>query len=64
MNSSAVYEFIGYAASVLVAVSLMMRSIVRLRLIHLAGALRFAAYGLLIKAYPIVAVNSFIIATH
>jgi hypothetical protein len=50
-------ELLGYVASVLVAVSLMMSSILKLRIINLIGALCFTAYGLLIGAYPVAAVN-------
>mgnify|MGYP000395086226 CR=1 FL=1 len=61
MNTPLLYEIIGYAASILVAVSLMMSSILKLRLINLVGALFFTAYGLLIGAYPVAAVNFFIV---
>jgi hypothetical protein len=54
-------ELLGYVASILVAVSLMMRSLLRLRLINLAGATAFTLYGLLIEAYPVAAVNFFIV---
>jgi GNAT superfamily N-acetyltransferase len=53
-------ELLGYLASVLVAVSLMMSRIVRLRVINLVGSLAFTAYGALIGAYPVAAVNAFI----
>ena len=53
-------ELIGYIASVLVAVSLMMSGIVKLRIINLIGAILFTSYGLVIKAYPIVFVNGLI----
>ncbi len=53
-------EILGYAASVLVAVSLMMGSMVRLRWINLAGALLFAVYGYILGAYPVLVVNVFI----
>ncbi len=53
-------EMIGYVGSVLVAVSLMMSSLVKLRWINLAGALTFAIYGGLVGAYPVLAVNGFI----
>jgi GNAT superfamily N-acetyltransferase len=56
-----VLEAIGYLASALVAISLMMSSILRLRLINLAGAAVFTVYGLLIHAYPVAAVNLFIV---
>lgn len=61
MDSSTIYELIGYVASILVAVSLTMRSVLRLRVINLAGAACFLAYGLLIAAYPIAVVNGIIV---
>lgn len=53
-------EIIGYIASFLVAVSLMMSSIVRLRWLSLAGGTTFSFYGFLIGAYPVAVVNGFI----
>jgi len=50
-------SILGYAASVLIAVSLLMRSIVRLRVINLAGAATFSVYGFLIGAYPVGILN-------
>ena len=61
MESTWLLEAIGYAGSLLVAISLMMRSILRLRVINLIGAALFVVYGLLIRAYPIAAVNFFIV---
>jgi hypothetical protein len=61
MNWAAVYEIIGYIASALIALSLTMSSILRLRVINLVGAVFFTVYGLLIQAYPVAAVNFFII---
>jgi hypothetical protein len=55
------YELVGYIASVLVAVSLMMSSILRLRIINLMGAALFAVYGVLIGSVPVAVVNIFII---
>jgi len=54
-------ELIGYAGSVLIAVSLMMTSILRLRLINVVGSVAFSIYGLLIGAYPVAALNGFIV---
>lgn len=54
-------ELIGYIGSVLVAVSLMMSNIWKLRWINLFGALFFVAYGIALKAYPVVVVNGFIV---
>lgn len=55
--SSAFVEWFGYGASVVVGVSLLMTSVVRLRWINLAGSLLFTAYGLLISAYPVALLN-------
>jgi hypothetical protein len=57
MNAHTFWEIVGYAAMVLVTVSLMMRSIVRLRWINLAGGVLFAIYGLAIDAYPVAVLN-------
>lgn len=53
-------QIFGYIASVLVAISLMMSSIVKLRIINLIGAACFSTYGLLIGAYPVFILNGFI----
>ena len=50
-------EWFGYGASVVVGVSLLMASVVRLRWINLAGSLLFTTYGLLIHAYPVAVLN-------
>jgi GNAT superfamily N-acetyltransferase len=55
-------ELFGYLASIVVAVSLMMRSIVRLRWINLLGSLCFTIYGVLIEAFPVAALNLAIVA--
>jgi hypothetical protein len=54
-------QIIGYTGSILIAISLMMNNIVRLRWINLFGAGTFAIYGLLIKAYPVSVLNGFIV---
>ena len=54
------YEYIGYAGSILVDLSLMMKNILRLRVINLAGAAIFSLYGLLIGALPVFFMNGFI----
>ena len=55
------FEMLGYLASVFVAVSLTMRSLTKLRVINLIGALLFTAYGLIISPYPVAVVNAFIV---
>jgi hypothetical protein len=53
-------EWFGYGASIVVAVSLMMSSIVKLRWYNLAGAAMFSAYGFIIGALPVGFLNLFI----
>ena len=60
MPSISWLEAFGYAASVVVAISLMMGSLLKLRWWNLLGAGAFALYGLLIKAYPVAVLNGFI----
>ena len=61
MDSLLSFEMLGYMASVFVAISLMMRSVTKLRVINLVGAVLFTAYGLVIAAYPVAVVNGFIV---
>jgi hypothetical protein len=57
MSSQTVYELIGYLGSALIVISLAMSSIIRLRLINLAGSLVFTLYGALIGSIPVVITN-------
>jgi hypothetical protein len=54
-------ELIGYLGSILVAISLMMKSLLRLRIINLVGALFFTVYGILLGAYPVAFLNGIIV---
>jgi hypothetical protein len=58
------YELIGYVGSLLVAISLMMKSLVRLRVINMIGALFFILYGVLIGAFPVAFLNSLILGVN
>jgi hypothetical protein len=60
MNINSV-ELIGYLGSILVAISLMMKSLLRLRIINLSGALFFTLYGVLLGAYPVAFLNGIIV---
>lgn len=62
MDAGLIYELIGYLASILIAISLTMRSILKLRVINLIGAAFFTLYGLLITAYPVAFLNGLIVA--
>ena len=54
-------EWIGYAASIAVAISLTMTAIVKLRIINSIGCLLFVVYGLYLKAYPVALANAIIV---
>jgi hypothetical protein len=57
-------QIIGYAGSVLVAASLLMTSILWLRLINLLGAVFFVVYAVVIGSIPVVLTNGFIVAVN
>ncbi len=54
-------EWVGYIASFIILVSLLMRSIKRLRLINLGGSVLFTAYGFAIGSYPVMMMNAGIV---
>lgn len=54
----------GYMASGFVAISLMMESITKLRILNFIGAMLFGTYGLLIEALPVMLLNYFIAMTN
>lgn len=54
-------QIIGYLASVIIAISMTMSSIVKFRWINLVGATSFLTYGILFNSIPIVILNAFII---
>jgi Bacterial inner membrane protein len=64
MDKNFYLQLFGYGASALIAVSLMMSSVKRLRVINLVGASCFATYGLLIHAYPVAVLNSVIVCVN
>ena len=53
-------EILGYVASALVVVSLMMSRLLWLRVVNLTGSSTFTVYGVLIEAWPVVATNGII----
>ncbi|MGS0676339.1 YgjV family protein [Shewanella sp. 0m-4] len=61
MDNATIWEWVGYLASVVVAISLMMSNIKKLRWWNLIGAALFVAYGLAIDAIPVALVNFFIV---
>ncbi|NME81667.1 YgjV family protein [Clostridium sp. SM-530-WT-3G] len=54
-------EYVGYAASILIGLSMFMKNIIKLRFINLIGSILFVFYGFTIKAYPVAIVNLIIV---
>ena len=53
-------QLIGYAASLIIALSMTMNSIVKFRIINLFGAMTFSTYGFVVGAIPVGILNAFI----
>ncbi len=64
MDSDTAVEALGYAASALIIFSITQTSILKLRLLGLAGSLAFLVYSIAIGAYPIAVVNAVAAAIH
>ena len=54
-------EWIGYAASLFVLLSFLMRNITTLRYVNTLGCMFFVIYGILLNSYPIIITNAAII---
>jgi hypothetical protein len=54
-------DWIGYTASALLLISMMMKNVKRLRIINSFGCVLFVIMGLMINNYPIVITNAAII---
>jgi len=57
MNNQILWEVIGYAGSALVLVSLLMTSIVKLRVINAVGCIVFSTYAFVIHSIPTAVMN-------
>lgn len=53
-------EILGYVAMALVSGSFLLKDMIKLRAVNLAGALCFIVYGMLIGAFPVVGLNVFV----
>ena len=52
-----IVELVGYFGSILVVVSMLMTSVVRLRIINTIGSFIFTIYALIIHSYPTALMN-------
>ena len=64
MGWSVFIEIVGYLASALILLSIVQKSILRLRVLGLIGAFAFLVYSIAIGAYPIAVLNVIAAAIH
>ena len=57
MSQTVIFELIGYIGSALVIVSMLMTSVVKLRVINTIGSVIFCTYALCIHSYPTAAMQ-------
>ena len=57
MSGKDILEIAGYIGSALVLISFLMTSVVRLRIVNMAGSLISFIYALLIRSYPLALMN-------
>lgn len=57
MSTAMLIEIFGYVGTVLVVVSMLMTSVVKLRIINMAGNIISAIYGLIIGSFPLALMN-------
>jgi hypothetical protein len=50
-------EWIGYLASVMVAISITIKGGFYFRILNMAGSICFVVYGLLISSFPVAIIN-------
>lgn len=62
MNWQLAIELFGYLGSTLVVVSMLMSSVLKLRIINSIGSCIFAVYALIIKSYPTALMNFCLVA--
>lgn len=55
-------EMLGYVATIIVAISFLMKDVVKLRLVNSVGCLCFVLYGVWIGAIPVALLNGLIVA--
>ncbi|MCR4607972.1 MAG: YgjV family protein, partial [Oscillospiraceae bacterium] len=62
MNTKIIIEAVGYCGSLLVLVSFLMTSVVKLRVVNTIGSAIFAIYALIIHSYPTAIMNICLVA--
>ena len=62
MNGRVILETVGYIGSFLIVVSMLMSSVVRLRVINTIGCIVSGTYALIIRSYPLALMNFCLVA--
>lgn len=60
-NINVLYEIIGYAGTILVVLSMMMTSVIKLRIINICGSVLSMTYAIISNTWPIVLMNAALI---
>jgi uncharacterized protein with PQ loop repeat len=57
-------EYVGYAASIAVLISFLMKKMKPLRMVNIIGCGLFVAYGVLLHSIPVIITNAAICLVH
>ncbi len=57
-------EYVGYAASLFVLISFVMKKMLQLRIVNIIGCGFFIWYGILLMSWPIIITNTAIVAVN
>lgn len=63
-NLSAVFEVVGYAGAILILLSFLSKSDLKMRILNILGSLAFLTYGLFRKVYPFSLMGAVLIVIH
>jgi hypothetical protein len=64
LGNSNYVEWLGYSASIIVAISFLMKSITKLRFLNTIGAILFVIYAIAISAVPVALINLFVVCAN
>jgi len=53
------FEWVGYLASVLVAISITIKGGFYFRILNLTGSICFLIYGIIISSWPVIIINTY-----
>ncbi|MBW7870879.1 MAG: uroporphyrinogen decarboxylase [Flavobacteriia bacterium] len=59
--NAAVFEWIGYSASIFIVLSFVINQLRIIRIINMLGCICFVIYGIYFKAWPVVIPNAMVV---